>query len=77
MSEVDPRKRLTVDTVVLDSMVMEYMTSEELVDSSANNSTPQVADMLQSHQYAEACFLCASLHEIPETSSTTVNSTFP
>ncbi|CAK0774033.1 hypothetical protein CVIRNUC_004127 [Coccomyxa viridis] len=41
MSEANARKRLAVDTMLLDSMVMEYMTSENLVDGSASNSTPQ------------------------------------
>ena len=61
MSEANPRKRLAVDTVLLDSMMMEYMTSEELVDSSASNSTPQVADTLKSYRYVEACILCFSV----------------
>ena len=61
MSEANPRKRLAVDTVLLDSMVMEYMTSEELVDSSASNSTPQVVDTLKSYRYVEACLPCASV----------------
>ena len=66
MSEVNPRKRLAVDTVVLDSMLMEYITSEDLVDSSASNSTPQVADMVQSHHYAERIlFLCLLSYENP------------
>ena len=61
MSEANPRKRLAVDNVLLDSMVMEYMTSEELVDSSASKTTPQVADTLKPYRYVEACFLCASV----------------
>ena len=78
MNEADPRHRLAVDTVVLDSMVMEYMTSEGLVDSLASNSTPQVTDILQRHHYAEACSICVLVScKSPGTPSTTVNSTFP
>ena len=66
MSEVNPRKRLAVDSVVLDSMLTEYMTSEGLVDSSASNSTPQAIDTLQSHHYVDASFPCASfLRKVP------------
>ena len=59
MSEASARKRLAVDTMLLDSMVMEYMTSEELVDGSASNSTPQVADPIKTYRYVEAGFLRA------------------